>query len=35
MNIPDGWIVWLAAGFFFALGWLVAHGLVALIKRHL
>lgn len=35
MIVPDSWIVWLAAGFFFALGWLLAHGLAQLCKRAL
>lgn len=35
MTMPDGWIIWLAAGFFFAAGWVLLHALVALIKRHL
>lgn len=35
MTIPGSWVEWLAAGFFLALGWLLAHGLVALIKRAL
>lgn len=35
MTIPESWFEWIAAGFFFALGWVICSGLIGLIKKML